>query len=380
MPIESQEVIEALIRLNKFQHFTEIREGANAFTYRAHHIHLDRPVFLKVIYINEEDQDSILREPRLLVQALRSNPPSDNIVELYDADIIQIDRADHLCLQMEYVDGRSLLSILESRPVGQQEAVRVCTGVLNGLNHLHGQRMLHRDLKPANVLLSGTVPKITDFGSMNLLGEENDFATASRHSALYVPPEGWEDSSRYTFSSDVYQVGMILYELVNGCLIYDPTHYITPTLRRHLNNTNTIYEQLDDVDKTSWTNRGIAELSRKGRLLGYGCPPRIYYSSKIRRIVNCATHPVLDKRCLNVNQFLARLMQINVPDWKPVDGHYKAESWQGFDWRVLNVQTRKRNMIRVEKARIGTRRYRTLTTPSFETEREAFDFVEGFRR
>jgi DNA repair exonuclease SbcCD ATPase subunit len=66
MPIESQEVIEALARLNKFQHYTEIREGANAFAYCAHHIHLDRAVFLKVIYLNQEEQDSILREPRLL--------------------------------------------------------------------------------------------------------------------------------------------------------------------------------------------------------------------------------------------------------------------------------------------------------------------------
>jgi serine/threonine protein kinase len=379
MPTESEEVIEALARLNKFQHFAEIREGANAFAYRAHHIHLDRPVFLKVIYLDAENQDSILREPRLLVQALRSNPPSENIVELYDADIVQIQGEDHLCLQMEYVDGRSLLSTLESRPVGQQEAVRICTGVLHGLNHLHRQRMLHRDLKPANVLLSGTVPKITDFGSMNLLGEGNDFATASRHSALYVPPEGWEDPSRYTFSSDIYQVGMILYELVNGCLIYDPTHYITPTLQRHLNNTNTIYEQLDDLDKTSWTNRGIAELSRKGRLLGYGCTPRIYHSSKIRRIVNCATHPELAKRCLNVNQFLARLIQINVPDWKPINDHYEAESWQGFDWRVLTVQTRRRNLMRVYKARAGTGRYRTITTHPFVSERDAFEFVERFR-
>ena len=228
MPIESQQVIDALIHLNKFEDYTEIREGANAFTYRAHHIHLDRPVFLKVIYLGGEDQDSILREPRLLVQALRSNPPSDNIVELYDADIIQIDGADHLCLQMEYIDGRSLLSILESRCVGQQEAVRICAGILHGLNHLHAQRMLHRDLKPANVLLADTVPKITDFGSVRLLEQEHDFTTASHHSALYVPPEGWEVPSRYFFCSDIYQVGMVLYELVNGSLVYDQSHYVTP--------------------------------------------------------------------------------------------------------------------------------------------------------
>ena len=140
------------------------------------------------------------------------------------------------------------------------------------------------------------------------------------------------------------------------------------------------YECLDEVDKCLWSNRGIATLSARGQLLEYGNPPRPYYSAKIRRLVKSATRPELNNRCPNVNQFLKRLLQIDVPNWKPVDGHYEAESWQGFDWRVLNVQTRKRNMIRVQKARIGTRRYRTLTTPSFETEREAFDFVEGFRR
>ena len=247
MPLESEKVRDALLRLNKFDVVAEIKEGMNAFAYRANHTHLNRPVFLKVIYLGKEEHDSILREPRLLVQALGVNPPSENIVRLHDADILEIEGEDYLCLQMEYVDGSSLLSTLESRTFGQQEAIRICTGILHGLNHLHMQRILHRDLKPANVLLSGAIPKITDFGSVTLLGEGNDFTTASRHSALYVPPEGWEEPSRYTFSSDVYQVGMILYELVNGCLIYDPTHYITPTLQRHLNNTNTIYEQLDDV-------------------------------------------------------------------------------------------------------------------------------------
>jgi serine/threonine protein kinase len=379
MPIESQEVIEAVTRLNKFQHFTEIREGANAFTYRAHHIHLDRPVFLKVIYINEEDQDSILREPHLLVQALRSNPPSENIVELYDADIVQIQGEDHLCLQMEYVDGSSLLSILEFRSVGQQEAVRICTGVLHGLNHLHRQRMLHRDIKPANVLLADTIPKITDFGSVKLLEQEHDFTIASHHSALYVPPEGWEVPSRYLFCSDIYQVGIVLYELVNGCLVYDQSHYVTPVLRRELERLSLEYEHLDDVEKCLWSNHGIAELSARGRLLEYGRSPKAYYSPKLMRLVKLATRPELNRRCPNVDQFLNKLLQIDVPDWKSVDDHYEAESWQEFDWRVLTVQTRRRNLIRVYKARAGTGRYRTITTHPFVSDRDAFDFVERFR-
>ncbi len=62
MYIQTQQVKEALRGLNKFEIINEINEGANAFAYRAKHIHLDRPVFLKVIYLDKEDQDSILRE------------------------------------------------------------------------------------------------------------------------------------------------------------------------------------------------------------------------------------------------------------------------------------------------------------------------------
>ena len=139
------------------------------------------------------------------------------------------------------------------------------------------------------------------------------------------------------------------------------------------------YELLDEVDKCLWSNRGIAELSARGRLLEYGNPPRPYCSSKITRLVKFATRPELNRRCPNVNQFLNRLLQIDVPNWKPVDDHYEAESWLGFDWRLLAVQTRRRNLIRVDKARAGTGRYRNITTRSFVSEREAFDFVERFR-
>lgn len=214
---------------------------------------------------------------------------------------------------------------------------------------------------------------------MRLLEELHDFTTASHHSALYVPPEGWEIPSRYSFCSDIFQVGMIFYELVNGCLVYDQSHYITPGLTEQLRRLNTRYELLDEVDKCLWSNLGIVELSARGRLLEYGHPPRPYYSSKITRLVKFATRPELNRRCPNVNPFLNRLLQIDVPNWKPVDDYYEAESWQGFDWRLLAVQTRRRNLIRVDKARAGTGRYRNITTHSFVSEREAFDFVERFR-
>ncbi len=280
---------------------------------------------------------------------------------------------------MEYVEGNSILSVLQSKALGQQEAVRICTGILHGLNHLHMKRLLHRDLKPANVLLSGLVPKITDFGSMKRLSEGTIFTNASRHSDLYVPPEGWEDPSRYSFNSDIYQVGMVLYEMVNGCLAYDQGNYITTNLQKQLEAMNSSYECLDEVDKCIWSKRGIAELSRRGNLLQYGCSPRIYYSPKISRVIKFATNPDLEKRCSSVNQFLEKLIQVDVPDWKPVNDHYEAKGWKRFDWRVFDVPARGKTGPKVERAKTGTGKYRTIKALSLSSEREAFKFIEDFK-
>ncbi len=381
MPIQTQQVKEAILGLNKFNVIGEINEGANAFAYRANHIHLNRQVFLKIVYLDPDDQDSILREPRLLVEALQSYPRSDNIVQLYDADILNIEGLDHLCLQMEFINGSSLLSLLQSKPLGQQEAVRICIGILNGLNYLHGQRLLHRDLKPANILLTElSVPKITDFGSMKRLGENRQYTNASRHSALYVPPEGWEEPSRFSFPSDIYQMGMVLYEMVNGCLVYDQAHYITPSLNKELREMKCSYEGLEEADQCLWSNRGIAELSGRGNLLQYSCSPRVYCSSKIERVIKVGTKPEALKRFGNVNQFLNRLVQIDVPDWKPVNEHYEAKSWQGFDWRVYKIQNRGKSEIRIERARVGTNKYRAFRTQQFASDRGAFKYIEDFRK
>jgi len=377
MPVDSQQIKQVLAGLNKFQLVREINEGMNAFAFSARHIHLDRPVFLKIIFLGREEQESILAEPQLLVRALSANPPCDYIVQLYDAETLDIGGENYLCLQMEYVDGRSLLSTLQFRPFGQQEAVRISTNILHGVNHLHAQRMVHRDLKPANILLAGNIPKITDFGSVRMFEESQDFVAASKHSALYVPPEGWESPSRYFFFSDVYQVGMILYELVNGCLVYDQEHYVTPALRRNLQTTGRNYRDLDDFQKTEWSNRGIAILSNRNKLLEYGCSPKPYYSYRLRRIINCATTSNLARRFQTVDEVLHKLLQIDVPNWKPVDDRYEAASWRGFDWRVCRVRRARQNQILVERAREGATNYRAIRKQSFDSHKGAFAFIEA---
>ena len=199
----------------KYELRAENTEGANAYAFRAHHLPLDQPVFLKVL--DAVRDGDLFAEPRLLVKATKAVQSDSNLVRVYDAERLS---DDYILVAMEYVEGGSIFSRLVSGPLSLMEAVAAAVGILHGLAQLHQALLVHRDIKPANVLLSqrwGRIwPKITDFGSVARLTHAEASVTASRHSALYVPPEGWAAPSRFDVRSDVYQAGLVLFEMVHG--------------------------------------------------------------------------------------------------------------------------------------------------------------------
>jgi serine/threonine protein kinase len=274
---------------------------------------------------------------------------------------------------MEWIPGSNLLSSIKEENIGQFDAIRITRGILHGLSHLHSKRILHRDLKPANILLDGITPKITDFGSAAVLPEGATSVPASRHSALYVPPEGWGDHPFYSMASDIYQVGMVLYELVNGPLEYGMRHYLTPKVLRELRASGRNYDLLDGCDQSQQVDRGIAELASRGRLLVHGRPPRICFSDKLRRMLGVATRTEPNERFPSADAFIARLNQVDVPNWRqPSDSNFLAENWRGWDWRI-SVSA---GGTVLQKARPSTDRFRKVSNREFSTPAEAFAYVE----
>jgi serine/threonine protein kinase len=151
----SSELRLALEQAGKFTIYEEISEGANAIAaFRAFDRLLQREIFLKVMYYNQEVAADLLHEPRVLVQATQAIPKPENLVQVFGADIFPLAGEQYLCLHMEWVSGSSLLSSL-AEGIGQFDAVRIVRGILHGVSHLHSRRILHRDLKPANILLDG---------------------------------------------------------------------------------------------------------------------------------------------------------------------------------------------------------------------------------
>lgn len=119
-------------------------------------------------------------------------------------------------LVMELVEGKTLRQYMEKeKERALLEGVRITRAIAEALKYLHGSGILHRDLKPANILLGrGGEVKVADFG----LARTTDHTTMTRHSQVlgticYVAPEVLK-SGRSTAASDVYALGLILYELL----------------------------------------------------------------------------------------------------------------------------------------------------------------------
>lgn len=143
----------------------------------------------------------------------------DNIVQLYESGDFQ----GRPYLIMEYVDGLSLDKVLEQRgKLTWEEVVVIGQMVASALRFAHRQEVIHRDLKPANLLASwDRHVKLTDFGIARLLHDDKlTKENAIVGTASYVSPEQ-AAGKQATRKSDLYSLGIILYELVTGRLPFE---------------------------------------------------------------------------------------------------------------------------------------------------------------
>ena len=181
--------------------------GGMGEVYRADDLKLGQPVALKFLAADLDRDAARLTQLHTEVRMARqvSHP---NVCRVYDIDEVD----GHTFLSMEYVDGEELSSAL--RRFGRfspDRALEVARQICAGLAAAHERGVVHRDFKPANVMLDATGKvRITDFGLAGASGESLRAGTPA-----YMAPEQLS-GTEVTIRSDIYALGLVLYELFTG--------------------------------------------------------------------------------------------------------------------------------------------------------------------
>lgn len=191
--------------------------GGMGSVYKAFDLELEDLVALKLIRRELLETPGVLDRFRQEVKLAR-RVTHRNVARVYDLG----DAHGVRYFTMELVEGRSLASLLTSGPLGVREALRVGEDVTAGLEAAHAAGVIHRDLKPDNLLVAddGRVV-ITDFGIARTLRQDQLVATLRGSwvgTPVYMSPESFATASPADASSDLFSVGVILFEALTGAL------------------------------------------------------------------------------------------------------------------------------------------------------------------
>jgi tetratricopeptide (TPR) repeat protein len=198
---------------NRYQVLEKLGEGGMGRVYKALDLELDRAVALKTIRTEKGTGPDVLKRfKQELVLARKIT--HKNVVRIYDLG----ESEGMKFFTMELVEGQSLRDLLrEKKTIPVKEVVSYMKQMLSGLAEAHGQGVVHRDLKPHNVMVDRDgVLRIMDFG----IARTADTATLTGTSEMmgtpdYISPEQVKGETA-TAQSDLYSVGVILYELLTG--------------------------------------------------------------------------------------------------------------------------------------------------------------------
>jgi len=197
--------------LGKYRILEPLGSGGFGTVYLAEDTWIDKRVAIKIPHRQNLDFGELLREPRLLASL---NHP--NIV-----NVITAEKQDNtFFIVMEYVPGETLEHVIATQGALDVGLVLDYTcQIANAVEHAHKQGVIHRDLRPANVFVTEkNMVKVGDFGTSRFL-EIAAHGTTVIGSPPYMAPEQFE--GRAVFASDLYSLGVSMYQMLTGDLPYD---------------------------------------------------------------------------------------------------------------------------------------------------------------
>ena len=192
--------------------------GGMSRVFRAFDRQLERPVALKLL---ERADPRTLRQLQREAQ-LQAKVRHEYVLEVYETG----DLGDQPFIAMYYVDGSTLMDIRDETTLEQK--IRLMAQVAEGLHAAHREGLIHRDVKPSNILVEATAdgrlkPRVADFGIATGLGGSSVWSGVRAGTPCYIAPERlYEDARPVDRRSDVYSLGVTIYQLLTGEL---PFHH-----------------------------------------------------------------------------------------------------------------------------------------------------------
>lgn len=232
---------------DRYQIIKSIGEGGMANVYLAYDTILERNVAVKVLRGDlANDEKFVRRFQREALQASSLSHP--NIVEVYD---VGEDNGEYYIV-MEYVEGKHLKVLLKKRgKLTIPEVVDIMIQVTSGLTVAHDSYIIHRDIKPQNIMiLDNGLVKLTDFGIALAMNSTQLTQTNSvMGSVHYLPPEGASGKGA-TLQSDIYSLGILMYELLTGKLPFRGETAVEIALKQLKEPMPSIRKEIPDIPQS----------------------------------------------------------------------------------------------------------------------------------
>jgi len=232
---------------DRYQIIKAIGEGGMANVYLAYDTILDRNVAVKVLRGDLAGDEKFVR--RFQREALSaSSLTHPNIVEVYD---VGEDNGQYYIV-MEYVEGKHLKDLIKKRgKLTISEVIDIMLQITDGMSVAHDSYIIHRDIKPQNIMiLENGLVKIMDFGiAMAMNSTQLTQTNSVMGSVHYLPPEQ-ANGKGATLQSDIYSMGIVMYELLTGSLPYKGDNAVEIALKHLKEPIPSIREKLPNLPQS----------------------------------------------------------------------------------------------------------------------------------
>ena len=206
--------------IRNYQIISKIGEGGMGIVYKAQHITLKRMVAIKVLNQELSQNPEIIQ--RFYNEAkILSELQHPNIVTLYD----YFEESNHKFLIMEYFEGQTLENYIHqiAKAIPETHAILIFEQLLSAFAYAHEKGIIHRDIKPSNILINTKQKvKILDFGIAKITEATSHTKTGVKMGTImYMSPEQIQASKNIDHRTDIYSLGVVLWEMVTGSHPYD---------------------------------------------------------------------------------------------------------------------------------------------------------------